>query len=267
MRVRGRLRMTAGIAVGANIDSLALNDTISSQLSSLSDMYGLYRFSHLKLLLMPGYQCNSASAPQSYGVGFTPEVLLTNPTTLVEACQMPFWAGQALYITTGSNVLMWGSSTPSGFTVTREELLSRVPLKWFRTQGKGTESDWETQGTFVFACTVAPATTQAQFSMFLDYECEFTDQLPLAVTRERLTLQAEKDIRQRLALMVVQGEPADNKDLTRADKDARDPAPTREARNQRESPAGGQESCSCTRCRDAAEASQHWPCKSGPGAG
>ncbi len=192
IRIVGRSSYSANIGVGANIDSLQLNDSINTQLSSLSDMYGLYRFTHIRLVQPAGIQTNSASAPGLYGVGFTPEVLLALPTTLAEAVQLPFWCGHQLFISTGSNVLMWGSSDHQSFTVPRKDLM-KVGVKWFRTQGRGTESDWESQGTFIFAVTTAPATTAHVFRGWIEYVCEFTDQLPLTATRERLLKDARRE--------------------------------------------------------------------------
>jgi len=190
----GRARFLATIAVGTNVDTLTLNDTLNTQLSSMADMYGLYRFTHIKLVLPGGAQFNSAAAPHLFGVGFTPEVLITPPTTLAEALQLPYWCGHNINITTGSNVLIIGTTDHQSFSVPKNDLL-KTSVKWFRTQGKGTESDWENQGTFVFGAFVAAATTATTFEGWIEYECEFTDQLPLASTlefrkrfREMLTL-------------------------------------------------------------------------------
>lgn len=189
VRVVGRFAFTGQIAVGQFVDSLVLNDTVTAQLLSLSDMYGLYRFVHLKVVLPAGVQTNSATAPGLYGVGFTPEVLLSIPTAFIDVLQVPFWCGHQLHITTGSNVLINGTTDHQSFTVPRKDLL-KVGPKWFRTQGRGSESDWESQGTFLFGTIVAPATTALTMRGWCEYEVEFTDQLPLAATREKLLKQA-----------------------------------------------------------------------------
>ncbi len=197
VRMVGRAAFTAGITVGNNTDSLVLNDLISTPLSTMSDIYGLYRFTQVKLTLLPGCQVNSATAPAAFGVGFTPEALLTIPTTYAEVVTMPYFCAQSFYITTGSNVIGWGSTCETSFNVPRAALM-KTGVKWFRTQGKGTETDWESQGTFVFGCQVTPATSTMQFRGYLDYTCEFTDQLPIAVTREKMRCQVAAEVAESL---------------------------------------------------------------------
>ncbi len=193
VRVVGRALFGAGIAVGNNVDSLALNDQLTTQLSSLSDMYGLYRFVRIRVVLPANAQFNSATAPVIYGVGFTPEALLTNPTTLLEAMQLPYWCAHGVNLTTGSNVVTIFTSNHQTFTVPRKDLM-KVGVKWFRTQGKGTETDWETQGTFIFACNTTPATSTLTYKGWIEYECEFTDQLPLASTLSNLRTQVVEEL-------------------------------------------------------------------------
>ncbi len=102
---------------------------------------------------------------------------------------MPYFAAQTFWITTGSNVLGWGSTQETVFVVPRRDLM-KTGVNWFRTQGKGTETDWESQGTFVFGCQTTPATSTLNFRGYVEYTCEFTDQLPIAVTREKLMREA-----------------------------------------------------------------------------
>ena len=181
VRVVGRAGFLASISVGNQIDSLALNDTINTQLSSLSDMYGLYRFTKIRLVLPPNLSVGATSGLLNYGVAFTPEALLTVPTTFVEAVQLPYWVGHGL-VNNGTSA--YGGGRNESFTVPRRDLM-KVGVKWFRTQGKGTETDWETQGTFVYAVSAAVVSSAATFRGWIEYECEFTDQLPLASTLRR----------------------------------------------------------------------------------
>ncbi len=193
VRMVGRVQVGFGIAAGANVDTLALNDQLSTQLSSMSDMYGLYRFTRIRFVLPANCQFNSASAPGIYGVGFTPEVLINAPTTLAEAIQMPYWCGHGCNILTGSNVLLVFSTSHQSFTVGRRDL-RKTGVTWFRTQGRGTESDWETQGTFVCGSANSPSTSTMLIKGWIEYECEFTDQLPLASTLNHLRTQIVEEL-------------------------------------------------------------------------
>ncbi len=189
IRVVGRSLLSFTISAAAATDDVSLNDQINTQLASLSDMYGLYRFSKLKLVLPPNW-LGTAPANQTftiYGIGFTPEPLLTLPSTIAETIQMPFWVGQT---NTPSGAPYPYSTTHQKFSVPRKDLM-KTGVKWFRTQGKGTESDWENQGTFVASISAVAVTNTVTITAWVEYECEFTDQLPLSVTRTRISARAQ----------------------------------------------------------------------------
>ncbi len=184
VRVVGRAPILASITNGNQIDSLVLNDSLSANLTALSDLYGLYRFTRLKVVLPPNL-INGTQTPTIYGVAFTPEPLLTNPTTYAEAVAFPYWIGQGT-INNGST-FAGVAGTHQSFTVDPSDL-RKVGVKWFRTQGKGTEADWETQGTLIFAASDTAGATATKFRLWAEYEVEFTDQLPAAVTLSRMSV-------------------------------------------------------------------------------
>lgn len=193
VRMRGRVHIGASVAAATNVSTSSLNDTFSTQLASMSDMYGLYRFVWLRVTLYPGCTMDSSTPPKSFAVSFTPEVLIVDPTTFQEAATLPFFARQTCFITSGAASLLSFSTTPQHFIVPRKAL-SLTGVKWFRTQGRGTEVDWEHQGTFVFSTQTTPATSACVFHVTVEYECEFTDQLPLASTLDRLKKQVEQEV-------------------------------------------------------------------------
>lgn len=187
--VSGNVLRAFSVAAAALIDTAVLDASIAPNLAVMADMYGLYRFVDLHLELPAGLD-GSSTHIQRYGLGFTPEVLLTNPTTLGNTSQLPYF----VYHQNGEV----GGDTYT-FTTDRQHIrvrrgaLLRTGVKWFRTLGKGTEPDWETQGTLVFAVTPAPTTTPATCWVLIRYTCEFTDVLPTEVTRERLLTQLSED--------------------------------------------------------------------------
>lgn len=201
--VSGSCDIVFTISVGAVVTSAVLNDSISGNILSLSDAYGLYRFTELEVMLPPNINVGATTGwPSIYGVGFTPEALLASPASFSQMIQMPFFAFQGL-ARQAAGALVFGGQSTSSFRVPRSALF-HVGAKWFRTQGAGTEPDWETQGTFIAATDVAAVTGPTSFRCLLRYTCEFTDMLPTTVTRARMREQLAHEV----ADSLVSGSPA-----------------------------------------------------------
>lgn len=197
--VSGNARISASVTVGNVIDSLSLADNTFTNLAALSDMYGLYRYTALWVELFPSISSTVASGTRLYGIGFTPEPLLANPASIAETMQMPFGCFLGVAASGNSN---FGESVSKHFRVNRKSLL-HTGVKWFRTQGRGTETDWEIQGTFVFAVDMAAATTASTFYGWVHYTCEFTDVLPTSVTFSRMEAQLADKVRAEILASVA----------------------------------------------------------------
>ncbi len=208
--VSGHALYAFTVTPGNAVDSVALNESIAANLGVMADMYGLYRFTRLQIEFPAGVEGGAnTAATRRYGLGFTPEVLLTTPTTLGQVSQMPYFvyhsSGAA---STGTNTLF--SSDRPKINVSRAGL-NKTSVKWFRTLGKGTEADWESQGTIVFALDAAAATANVSYWALIRYTCEFTDVLPTAVTRMRLlrdvTCDAVEEAKRKMLAALTPSEP------------------------------------------------------------
>lgn len=205
--VSGHALYAFTVTVGNAVDTVALNESIAANLGVMADMYGLYRFTRLHIEFPAGIAGQSTTAQTTrYGLGFTPEVLLTNPTTLGQVSQMPYFVYHSAGYTSQTAGFGTFSSDRPTIRVSRAGL-NKTALKWYRTLGKGTEADWESQGTICFALEPAAAGGNVSYWALIRYTCEFTDVLPTAVTRMRLlrdvTSEAAEAAKRRIMLALA----------------------------------------------------------------
>lgn len=200
VRVSGSILTVFSVTYPTVIDTLVLNDSLAPNLATAADMFGLYRFTSLRFANMPGGVSSTAVTTAGVGpaasvIGFTPESVLVAPTTIADVSQMPYTSVQSYSVintATGTDVWATGSSVPAYVKVARSSLF-KTGVKWFRTQGRGTEPDWETQGTFYFAVSGAGTSSDAfAVRMMVYYTVEFCDQLPTSITLDRMRQQVEK---------------------------------------------------------------------------
>lgn len=149
--------------------SKALNTDIAAKLTSYADGFQLYRFVWLKFTLYPqGSLSNNATC-----VAFLPFGMegMTAPADMNAAVECTY----SVYVSGGSTNAEW-------CVVPRSDLMGRNPLKWFQTrQPVDINNVWQDQGQFFVR---ADATSQV-FDVYIQYECEFCNPLPQAVTLQR----------------------------------------------------------------------------------
>jgi len=128
--VSGRTLLTLTVGNGVQ----AISPALYPRALQMADVFNFYRFTKFKASIIP----TGAQA----ALGFVGGVMDNPPTTLAQMIELPY-------------AVLHGASKTSNTTldVPRKELLSNVPLKWFKTIASSLTASFEDQGYIYYITT------------------------------------------------------------------------------------------------------------------
>ncbi len=152
----------AGAAVSTSynaptITSDNLSPAIDVRLNAIADVFQYYRFTQLKVSLMP-YDDGTNEATVSSG--YIPRVPNTAPTTHNQIMNLP-----------GSVFKGFGQTIPASYRLGKSVLIADAPLKWYQTIVGTEDTQWEIQGVLYHASN--GKTASSPFVYIVEGVCEF----------------------------------------------------------------------------------------------
>jgi len=178
------------ISTSSNVVDQALNPTIDSRLTALAATFQLYRFVWLKFVLHPAGNRDTDVAVPAAGqlawiLGFTPDDPENNTVALASfqaVSQMPF-----------SSYMSSFTSIPQYFTVPRNQLTAKNSSKWWETDADVANDRQDINQGHIY---VRSEVAELPITVTVEYEIEFTNPLPAALTLARV----DRAIREQLSL-------------------------------------------------------------------
>ncbi len=156
-RVCGRTLVNVlGAATTATI--VPLQPSTFPRALAMGDVFEFYRFTSLKIELPP-FLATASGAARHYAIGYSNQTFDTPPSTVAQVIELPCASRQDL-----------NSSVYRNFVVTRNELLSNGPLKWYKTIVGSPDALFETQGNIYCVSDAA----DAEVSLVIEWEVEFS---------------------------------------------------------------------------------------------
>ncbi len=130
--------------------------TLDTRLAAISDVYQWYRFTKIRVHLLPAKSGNDVLV----SCGYIPRLPNTAPTDHNMLQQLP-----------ASAIKAYNQTVKSTMIVQKDIMIGDSPLKWFQT-AVGTEADqFEIQGVVYFAGTAT--TNPGTYYYVIDGVCEF----------------------------------------------------------------------------------------------
>lgn len=174
-----------------SIGSVQISPAFDTRLAAIADVYQYYRFSSLKLSLLP-YINEVTADDAAVTSGYCPRVPNTAPTTHNHVIALPASTHKGL-----------GQTMPTSFSVKKNVVIGDAPLKWYQSIAGTEDAQFEIQGIIYFAAN--GTNNPSSYTYILEGVCEFKGRSSPAMTP--LYLQPLKS----------QDSPADS---TPSDKDA-----------------------------------------------
>ncbi len=161
-------------ALVANTLTRSLSPALIPRLVSISDSFGLYRFTKLRVQILP------SSATGSTTVCYYNQTVDVPPASHGAASECDY-----------SVVMNAQMSIPQGFTVSRRDLL-KTGAKWFKTKVSASVETWEEiQGSI----TAWGDDSTGSLRLVYHYEVEFCDPLATGSTPQMVTANPASAVR------------------------------------------------------------------------
>ncbi len=141
------------------IVTVNLSPAFESRLSAIAEVFQFYRFSQLKVSLLPNI--NEVTADDTaVSAGYIPRVPNAAPTTHNQILGLP-----------GSTYKGLGQTMPASFRLGKNVLIADAPLKWFQSVAGTEDTQWEIQGVLYLGGTGTNNPTT--FTYMIEGVCEF----------------------------------------------------------------------------------------------
>lgn len=165
--------------------AVALHPSVIARLVDLANAFQLYRFTSLKVEVLPSWRGTSVipGTGELYGVGYYNDTVDTLPNTTQAISELAYSVVRPMgYVfDTANSSAISVMSVPSAFKVPRKFLIGDSPLKWFKAN-LGTPDSWdELQGNVIYR-----GESSIQVFMMWTYTCEFAGPLPFVSTPKDL---------------------------------------------------------------------------------
>lgn len=164
LSARDRVEIIAGRTLfsptpdAGSITAIPLYPTSFPRCLAIADNFEYYRFTKLRVIHYPAaYLTNGTDTYLAYSNG----TYDTPPGTFAAMAELPFFDLNTEF-----------TSIITGFTVNRQELLSDVPLKWFKTVPGSQDVPLEVQGNLYYGLGGVGFSTQIDF--VVEWICELS---------------------------------------------------------------------------------------------